>query len=53
MLAYQQGLEDAVLTDGFRELPQWLGIEPRAHLLAGWPDLIDRDHLGHQGLAVA
>jgi hypothetical protein len=51
-LSHQQWLEDAVQSDRFRKLTQWFRVESRAHLLARWADLVDRDHLRHQSLAL-
>jgi hypothetical protein len=53
VFADEQRLQDAVQPDGFRELAQWFGVESRPHLLARGADLVDRDHLWHQGLAFA
>jgi hypothetical protein len=51
--ADQQWLEDPMQADGFGQLSQWSRVKPRAHLLVRWADLVDRDHLRHQGLAFA
>jgi len=39
--------------DGFSELAERLGVKTCPHLLVRRSDLIDRDHLGHEGSAFA
>jgi hypothetical protein len=48
---HEQWLKDPMQADGFGELAQWFSFESRAHLLARWSDLVNRDHLRHQSLA--
>ena len=50
--AYQQRLQDSVQPDRLGELAERFGVEARADLLSGRPDLVHRDHLRHQRLAV-
>src|ERR1700687_571017 len=50
-LAHEQRLKDAVKPDRFGQLTEWFGLKSSAHLLMRGPNLIDRDHLRHQGFA--
>ena len=50
---HQDWLKHAVQADRFRQLAERFGVKTRAHLLVGRSNLIDRDHLRHQGIALA